>query len=304
MEIALFIVSNDFNRLKSALYNLKNIYGSISITVSTFVSKFNCNDKLVININGKNIPIVKLKELSSFACDYILVVGGESLGMSVIKKIFAYYNIHSSNILYDWIVCLPGFSIKKYDKLCKSKLSIISQNCFGGLISHLMGLEFRSPFVNMYLSESDYIKVLNDLYRYMHRDIKFIRMEYEQNLKRDFPVFEFFDGVTLKMNHYVDVDEARKKWHKRKNKINWYNILVVMYTDNPSILEEFDKLPFAKKICFVPFETDVDCAFVVKNEKNNNPNMQTWEFANYYAINPFHYDPFDLLLYGIKNDIK
>lgn len=37
-----------------------------------------------------------------------------------------------------------------------------------------------------------------------------------------------------------------------------------MHTENPEVLAEFDKLPYAKKICFVPFETDIESGFYVK----------------------------------------
>ena len=75
-----------------------------------------------------------------------------------------------------------------------------------------------------------------------------------------------------------------------------------MYTDDINILKEFDKLPFSKKCCFVPFETDIECAFTVDVEKDfNKKDMQMWEVANYYAHYPFKYDAFDLLNYGKFN---
>ena len=49
-----------------------------------------------------------------------------------------------------------------------------------------------------------------------------------------------------------------------RDKINWLNILVVMWTEDPKVLEEFDRLPIGKKICFVPFETEVESAFYIK----------------------------------------
>lgn len=106
----------------------------------------------------------------------------------------------------------------------------------------------------------------------------------------------------LHMNHYHDFDEAVQLWHKRKNKINWYNLCVVMYTDNPEILEQFDKLPYCKKICFVNFKTDVDAAFYLPSYINEGKPL--WDQANHFAWGqPFYYDVFDMLLCGKKTPL-
>ena len=44
---------------------------------------------------------------------------------------------------------------------------------------------------------------------------------------------------------------------------NWFNLLVLMYTEDRAVLEEFDRLPYAKKVCFVPFKSDLDSAFFI-----------------------------------------
>ena len=56
--------------------------------------------------------------------------------------------------------------------LQSSKISVIAINCWGGLISHTLGLEFRSPFVNMFLEEQDYLKLLSDLDYYLGMELK------------------------------------------------------------------------------------------------------------------------------------
>ena len=54
---------------------------------------------------------------------------------------------------------------------------------------------------------------------------------------------------------YVDVEF--------RSRVNWFNALVVMYTENPRVLAEFDRLPFAKKVCFVPFKPGLDSGYYI-----------------------------------------
>ena len=296
-SIILLFISEDMTYVNKALSVLVKQYDKIMLK---YVSSASSNNINITNSNGINLQYIHPQDLKKVNYDYLLICGGKDYGVSNIVKMFSKFDIDPEKVFYDWIVCIPGFTKKKYDKLCKSQLSIVSMNCFGGIISHTLGLPFRSPFVNMFFSEEDFLKVLKNFDSYMHKEIKFVRMDYEQNLKREYPVFAFGDGITLNMNHYTDRLDAENKWYERIKRLNYYNTLVVMYTDDINILKEFDKLPFSKKCCFVPFETDIECAFTVDVEKDfNKKDMQMWEVANYYAHYPFKYDVFDLLNYAI-----
>ena len=105
-------------------------------------------------------------------------------------------------------------------------------------------------------------------------------------------------NVSVQMTHYPDFDEAVKKWEERKRKINWYNIFVTMMTNDLELLQQFDELPYGKKVCFVPFKSDLDSAYYVNTEKalRLNPNIKrekvnpqqfTWEIVNRSAIKIF-----------------
>ena len=53
--------------------------------------------------------------------------------------------INPSKIISQNVVMLPNFTFQKYKILRESKLSIISQNCFGGFLYHRFHLPFLSP---------------------------------------------------------------------------------------------------------------------------------------------------------------
>ena len=222
--------------------------------------------------------------------------------MAEVVKFAKSINLDVEKLLGDWIVCIPGFTLKKYRQLQRSKLSIFSQNCFGGSISNTLGLAFMSPFINLFMNDNEYIRFLRSPRVYMEEKLVFQKTAFERNLKFDYPIFTM-GNVSVYMNHYPDFDVAVAKWNERKQRINWYNLFVMAYTENSEILEEFDTLPFGKKVCFVPFKSDLDSAFYINC--NMRKDLQyLWQFVNDFAKGqPFYYDVFDMLLYGKKTQL-
>ena len=221
--------------------------------------------------------------------------------MSKIIPVARQLKLPKEKLLGDWIVCIPGFALKKYRQLQRSRLSIFSINCFGGLISHTLGLPFYSPFVNLFMREKEFIRFLRAPRLYMKEKPTFKEMCFERTLKRDYPVITI-GNVDVYMNHYVDFDEAVKIWEKRKARINWYNLFVTAYTESEEILEQFDALPYGKKVCFVPFKSDLDSAWYI--DPTIRKDLEYWNVVNHFAKGePFYYDQFDMLLYGKKTQL-
>ena len=234
--------------------------------------------------------------------EVLLCVGAKKIGMSTVAQDAIRLHLPEEKLLGDWIVCIPGFTLDKYRELQRSRLSIISKNCFGGQISHLLGLPFHSPFINMFFGEQPYIRFLRTPRIYMDKQLQFKGTAYEQALKFDYPVFAMGD-VDLHMNHYRDFDDALSKWNKRKHRINWNNLFVEMYTDKKEILEQFDALPYEKKVCFVPFKSDLDSAWYINADIDKNA-TGLGQLVGRFAIGMFtYYDPFDMLLYGKKTPL-
>ena len=210
-------------------------------------------------------------------------------------------NLPEEKLLGDWIVTIPGFTLEKYRRLQRSHLSIFSMNCFGGLISNSLGLNFNSPFVNLFLSNADFVKFANVPRAYIETSLAFQENTFSKTFKHDYPIFRLRD-VTINMLHYHSAEDALVKWNERKQRINWYNLLAVMCTENEDLLAKFDALPYGKKICFVPFKSDLDSAWYI-NRKLSNQNPFS-EVANDFAkAKIFYYDMFDMLLYGKKTPL-
>ena len=194
------------------------------------------------------------------------------------------------------VFALPGFRFSQYIELVKSHVSIIANNCWGGAISHSLGLPFRSPFINMYENDDDYIRLLHDLRRYLNQKVIFKEMGYTEILKRYFPICTLGD-ITLYFNHYTSMEEVNEKWYSRLKKMNWDNLFVMMYTDNEKIAQEFDCLDYPKKICFVPFRSSLKSAYTI--ELADKLDQPFWYIVNAIAESRLaDYDLIELLSQG------
>ena len=260
-------------------------------------------------ISFTKINTIDRQNLKSVAFDLILVTGEDvnvlrtgkqSLFVAVLKEAAA-LGIDTEKIVLDRVVLVPNFTLEKYVRLRRSALSILSVNCFGGMLYHRFGLPFLSPTINMFTSDEGFLKFLQDPMRNVKAELKLVRTEFNADLNINYPVFKIGESE-WDMNHYADENFAVRKWYERGFRINWFNLLVAMHTENPEILAEFDKLPFAKKVCFVPFETNLDSGFYVNRANYNNDAL--WRLVNGIASGGIAcYDMWDMLLYGKKTPL-
>lgn len=299
LKVLAWVVSNDGRFFNGAINILERQHNGIEIIGVT------ANAPIQLTKDGRKVTFIPLAEVDQGGgyYDVLLVVGAKEIGMSRITQAARQLHLPEEKLLGDWIVCIPGFTLDKYRRLQRSRLSIISKNCFGGIISHLLNLPFLSPFVNLSVrNEQECLRLFQNLRSYMDKELTFKGTNFEYNLKFDYPIYTCGGDVDIHMNHYRDFDEALTKWNERKHRINWDNLFVVSFTEDAEILEEFDTLPYAKKVCFTLLKSDLPSAWYINPEiKGDN---QLWRLVNHFgAGSPFYYDPFDMLLYGKKTQL-
>ena len=215
--------------------------------------------------------------------------------------------INPSKIISQNVVMLPNFTFQKYKILRESKLSIISQNCFGGFLYHRFHLPFLSPTINLNLEFKSFLKMVLNLKEYMGKPIKFydikLGVDYDINGERTIMPIYLLGDIKLNMVHYNDFIEAENKWNDRVKRINWANLLIVGFTRSFEEAEVFDSLPYEKKVCFVPFRSHLKSAFYIpfidNKWKNDNHAFGEHAFGLARGNYPF-YDLWDLMLYGKK----
>ena len=297
-RIVIWFFSPDQRFIGNAVNILERQFNGVDIVGVTARYSIEVTDN-----RGRVLPFISLQELTDQrGYDILLLAGAKQFGISEVTKFARAINLDTDKLLGDWIVCIPGFTLKKYRQLQRSQLSIFVRDCFGGLISNTLGLPFRAPFVNMFIDENEYIRFLRSPRVYMEENLVFQGTKFEKMLKFDYPIYTL-GNVSWHMNHYRNFDEAVAKWNERKQRINWYNMFVAMHTEDPKVLEQFDELPYGKKVCFVPFKSDLDSAWYINPEmKKDEPFIRIVHlFARGDA--PAYYDMFDMLLYGKKTPL-
>lgn len=147
---------------------------------------------------------------------------------------------------------------------CKD-FSIISNNCWGGLVYQYFGLRYNSPTVGLFIMDDDYIKFLERLDHYLQQPLRFIKIDesrYKEKLasestaKNNYPI-AILDDIEIHFLHYHSEEEAELKWNARKARINYDNLIIKMSqrsSNDCHILERFAALPYKNKICFTEFE--------------------------------------------------
>ena len=61
---------------------------------------------------------------------------------------------------------------KNIARLQNQRLTLICSNCAGGFLYHWLGLQFRSPFMNMYMTNDDFLKALENWDDFINADMK------------------------------------------------------------------------------------------------------------------------------------
>ena len=189
---------------------------------------------------------------------------------------------------------------RKRKKLKNKDFSLISSNCNGAFILHDLGLQFRSPFVNLWLTPKDFIKLLGNLEYYMEMPLAFIHeeaIEYPVGLLKD---------VKIYFQHYESEDEALMKWNERKQRINYDN-LFILFKENGKCTKDdlaaFDRLNFKNKIVFThqPYP-DIKSSFYIRGFENEG---KVGDCFSFMPDKPYmkYYDQFDYVKW-FNSEIK
>ena len=247
------------------------------------------------SLDGYNI--IKLTELHTVQYDFIIVMS--DIYFDEIVRELTDRGIERSKIISYRVLQIPNLDFNAYIDFKNSKVSIISNNCWGGVICRTLGIECLSPFKNLSLEDNDYIKLLNNFMHYMECEMKFLEYAYNRNSQKNYPVM-LLDDVKVHCNHDTNPEDAVEKWNRRRNKINYSNLFIEMYTESKLVMEQFLRIDgYKNKLCFVPFETDAKNVYQLSLYPGQS---KFWETVNSNAgngANSIAYNYLNLML-GMK----
>ena len=172
-------------------------------------------------------------------------------------------------------------SILRY-RLHNHDFSILCSNCAGGVISNRLGKEFRSPTVNLWMRQRDFLKLAAHLKTYLSYELEFVDSEH------DYPVARLHD-VLIYFNHSKSADEAAADWDRRKPRINYDNLFLLMYDRENLTLEELreiEEIPCRGRIIFSDKERP-ELDYVVTMKTTDRPMSAQCMDKNWLGIRSF-----------------
>lgn len=120
-------------------------------------------------------------------------------------------------------------------RLKNDNFSIVCSNCIGGIIYNRLGKQFLSPTINLWMHQRDFIKFVLDMRGYLAEELIFIESRF------DYPVAKLRD-IQIYFAHYHSECEARETWNRRKERVNFENLYIIMYDRDGVTCEDLLKL--------------------------------------------------------------
>ena len=107
------------------------------------------------------------------------------------------------------------------------RFTILSQNCFGGIVYHRLGLPFQSPTINNYLLGEDFCKLCERPRHYLA--INPIVADPSKYPGFNFPVLQIGD-IVVYCPHDVSGKTAAEAWVRRCKRVNFDKMIILANT--------------------------------------------------------------------------
>ncbi|MBO4924066.1 MAG: DUF1919 domain-containing protein [Bacteroidales bacterium] len=190
------------------------------------------------------------------------------------------------------------YSLYNRKRLKNRDFSIIASNCIGGSILHDLGLPFNSPFINLWLKPSDFLKFCEKMDYYLSLKLRFttvVGLQYPVGVLGDILIF---------FQHYATETEAEEAWNRRKKRIRLDNLFVI-FTDRDGCtyddLLRFDRLKIRNKVVFTHVEyKDIVSAFYIPGFEEETSVGHLMCYKNKYSCKKY-YDAFDYVSWFNKS---
>lgn len=258
----------------------------------------------IVGITDKNLPdvetidgwkVVKIEQLNQIEFDYILVMS-EKFYLEILSDI-SKNGIKKNKIMSCKILDIPYFDWEKYIEIKKKEISILCNNCLGGIVYHTLALECKSPCKNLAIPDQSFLKLINNVPYYMELEPEFLRWQVDPHSLERFPVIKL-DDIEIWCNHDTSLEEAVEKWNRRKKKINYENMIFMMYTEDEKTVQNFVEDSDDHRIVFVPELFPVQTDHRIFPLKMFSGQKEFWEVVNSSATlgkNSCNYKLLDML---------
>ena len=257
--------------------------------------------------------VLPKKELQKLDYDYIVVTAAKYF--EEIKKEAIKFGCEDKRIIFGDVMKLPYFDFGKYVRIIENPVTILSDDCWGGIIYKKIRLPGISPTINTLFSKDDFLRLIQDPMYYFEQElIKYA--DGDKSIGRP-PMGIIGSGekaVIVKFPHERLFEEAKINWDRRMLRVNKNNLLVkfgislrdlengLQRSDIEQYSNEVAKLPY-KKIFFAPFSDmkNVFCSprFLLGRPSGGKMGAFECDYNKYCRENcTYDIDLLNLLLYG------
>jgi uncharacterized protein (DUF1919 family) len=136
--------------------------------------------------------------------------------------------------------------------------------------------------INLWCRQRDFLKLAANLREYMSAELEFVESEY------DYPVAKLKD-IFIFFNHSKTAEKAAADWNRRKKRINYDNIFLLMYDREDLTLEELrqiEQIPCRGKVIFSDKKYP-ELDYVVTIKPRNRTMGQQYMDKNWYGRRTF-----------------
>lgn len=185
---------------------------------------------------------------------------------------------------------LTSFKKLRNYRLSQKHFTIISNNCWGGMVYQAYNLKKQSPTVGTFFYAPEYIVFLQNYKKALNGEIEFIRPEQSRywevlRCRKDgcsFPIGVLPGGSEICFLHYKSEDEAQRKWQRRCKRINWDKMIFKFNDQNLCTEKEivaFDSLDVDNKLLFTCKDWGINKKHYIKIYQfpKNNCIRFSWE---------------------------
>lgn len=160
--------------------------------------------------------------------------------------------------------------------------TLIAQNCIGGVIYANLNLEFKSPTINMFIEDENFLKLCENFAYYMELKPEPLTDHYVDPIDESivYPKIKIGD-IEVCCLHYENCEAAIKAWNRRRKRVNLDNIYVIANTWNLhnriDLIERLTKLKY-KTIIFSEKKYDYPQCFQLPGD--------FWKLDNRHILRP------------------
>ena len=156
--------------------------------------------------------------------------------------------------------------------------SIISNNCYGTNYHKLQNIEYKTPFIGLYIKAPCYINLLENFDEYIKLDlIEIINSKYGEV---SHPI-GLLGTSEIHFLHYKNFEEAKIKWDSRKTRLQPFKECIVKICDrgkfNRDVLKRFIKLNHPSKLLFMSLKWNNSSDNIIKIYNKNDFNKEKYD---------------------------